>query len=1262
MTNISPNNSEKIAVIGLSGRFPGASCIGEFWDNLVNARCSISRFDTVSPHQPAVEGGMVFCRGVLDDIDQFDPAFFKMSPYEAMLMDPQQRIFTEICWEALASGGYGKELSQYKVGVFSSARSNSYYDVVLAQHPQVLSSVHGYQKALISASGFLSTRVAYLLGLSGPSIDVNTACSSSLVAVAQGCQSLLSGSSDMVLAGGVSVHLPQESGYHYEAGGVLSPDGYCRAFSDDANGTALGNAAGVVLLKRLSDAIRDADPIHAVIKGFAVNNDGADKMGYTSPGIFGQTACIQAAIDAAGINPETIHYLEAHGTGTKIGDPIEIAALDKAYSHYTDQKNFCAIGSVKTNIGHTDIAAGIAGFIKALLCLKKGAIPASLHYRAPNSAIKFEQTAFYVNTQYTAWPSDTKIRRAGVSAFGIGGTNAHVILESYSEESDDLPGKVEVPFKRIRCWPGDFDAHISVPKMVDNSICAGAQIYRPVWSLEPNASIEQAQDENILFFRSDQCLSDGLLAEYKKIAKRVFVVDFGSYYQQVSSEHFMLDPIEQPHYQRLFEALNQLNQLPNRIVHTGSFDQSNEKYGFLSLLTLFKASVSSRYVKIDSLTILTNALEKLLPGDCVIPDKAKLIGFCLSFQQESSIPTMLVDLDKDTLDSASACLVNELPNGKNTLVAYRKGFRFTQAFTECYFDHTEFPKGQYYLITGGLSRLGIYLAQHLVKKYQANILLLSRQPKIIEDLVVKEGLEWLQKNAATCKVFYTDVSDKLALSTLFEKIKKEYVQIDGIFHLAATARNQRKVLIQALQESSIELQFKPKLGGAYAIADAIDCTGLSVRFCLLYSSIASVLGGLGFALYAASNNALDHFALLQNQKGACQWISINWDAWRSGLESASTEADGYINKEEALSALFQCIAANDADTSRYLIVNPDFKRRYPIPKVKKVSSISRQVLDKSGIAKVFGECLELSDVPEDADFYDLGGDSLLAIRLHDMLTSELSIDISLGDMSNYTSVNDIFNYIQEQTDSKPKINCLIKLKEPKPGYPTYFFVHPVGGAIFCYLKLAQTLPDGYGLYAIQDPNLFGQNIYFDSLEDMAKYYLAVIQAHQSEGCYHLGGFSFGGNVAFEMAHQLIAQQHSVARIFLIDSWAALSDVMHERGYFEKAFQKYVDELQEKLPDVQGDKQTIMNVLWDRMRLLFTYKHVPLPLCGELFKASTILPEYRSVDEKNNHWSSYFTDGLKTHVIEGDHRTLLEYPGVKTIAERISKVSKQLGEV
>ncbi|MEV4135108.1 SDR family NAD(P)-dependent oxidoreductase [Dactylosporangium sp. NPDC049742] len=428
-------STEQVAIVGMAGRFPGAPDIDTFWANLRDGVEGIAAFSDEELSAAGVDDvtlaaeHYVKAKGALDDADEFDAAFFGYNPREAQLLDPQHRVFLECCWEALESAGCVPGTFDGRIGVFGGTGLNSYLLHNIMANPALVDSAGRYQTMLASDKDFLATRVSYKLGLTGPSLTVQTACSTSLTAVHLACQSLLNGECDVALAGGVAVSSPLRHGYTFEAGGILSPDGHCRPFDADAGGTVPGNGAGVVVLRRLEDATADGDPVVAVILGTAINNDGSLKAGYTAPSVDGQATVISEALAVAGVPAGSIGYVEAHGTGTVLGDPIELTALTRAFRQDTAGTGFCAIGSVKSNVGHLDAAAGVTALIKAALMLDREAMPPSLHYRRPNPELRLPTSPFYVNDELRPWPRGPEPRRAGVSSFGIGGTNVHVVLQ-----------------------------------------------------------------------------------------------------------------------------------------------------------------------------------------------------------------------------------------------------------------------------------------------------------------------------------------------------------------------------------------------------------------------------------------------------------------------------------------------------------------------------------------------------------------------------------------------------------------------------------------------------------------------------------------------------------------------------------------------------------------------------------------------------------------------------------------------------------------
>lgn len=431
------NKPLDIAVVGFSCKFPQSQSWQEYWDNLCNGRDCLTDFSkTYSGQENKLFNDKKFIpiKGIIDDIDQFDANFFGYSPADACNMDPQQRIFLECVWEALEHSGNIPENNPDKVfSVFAGQADSTYLQENLLKNRKFNEENDWFNARILTSIGALSTQVSYKINLQGKSININTACSTSLVAIEQACQDLLLNNSDVALAGGVSIDVGERTGYLYQENGINSSDGKCRPFSNDANGTIFSDGAGVVVLKRLNDAIEHGDTIYSIIRGCGINNDGSDKLGYSAPSIKGQIECITKALNQARLSAEDIGFVEAHGTATSLGDVIEFTALKDAYRRYTINEKYCALGSAKANIGHTDIASGIAGFIKAVLCLYYKKIPPMIHFNEANPHLGLDESPFFINQELLDWKSE-KTRYAGVSAFGIGGTNAHIILEEHKEK------------------------------------------------------------------------------------------------------------------------------------------------------------------------------------------------------------------------------------------------------------------------------------------------------------------------------------------------------------------------------------------------------------------------------------------------------------------------------------------------------------------------------------------------------------------------------------------------------------------------------------------------------------------------------------------------------------------------------------------------------------------------------------------------------------------------------------------------------------
>jgi amino acid adenylation domain-containing protein len=465
---------EPIAIIGMAGRFPGAGDVEAFWANLCAGRESIRRFapDELDPSIAAAhraDPAYVAARGVLDGVELFDAAFFGITPLEAQLLDPQHRHFLEMSWHALEHAGYVPETAPGPIGIFGGMYNATYFQRHLMPRPDVANRLGELAVMLGNEKDYVTSRVAHRLGLTGPAISIHTACSTSLVATAMAMDSLRSGSCDVALAGGVSITCPPASGYFFQDGSMASPDGHTRTFDVRAGGTVFSDGVAVIVLRRLADAVAAGDPIYAVLLGAAVNNDGSERASFTAPSPEGQAQVIAAAHDAAGIDARTLSYVEAHGTATPLGDPIEIEGLTRAFGRHTQDRNFCAIGSLKSNVGHMVIAAGAASLIKTALALHRRTLPPSINFTQPTPKIDFARTPFRVQTELAPWPTTAGPRRAAVSSFGFGGTNAHAVLEEAPPQvaSSPPPRATELLVVSARTAPALAEASANLARFLE---------------------------------------------------------------------------------------------------------------------------------------------------------------------------------------------------------------------------------------------------------------------------------------------------------------------------------------------------------------------------------------------------------------------------------------------------------------------------------------------------------------------------------------------------------------------------------------------------------------------------------------------------------------------------------------------------------------------------------------------------------------------------------------------------------------------------
>lgn len=1578
-----------IAVIGLACRFPGAKNINEFWKLLKEGKEGIRQFTEDELREHEIDNltlsklNYIKVKGVIDDIEKFSPDFFGINPNDAIILDPQHRIFLELCWEALESAGYTSSKTDDIISVFAGASDNTYLQNLLKDN-NLSKCFNNYQLTLANSNHFLSTKISYHLNLKGISVNVQTACSTSLVAIIMACQSIISGESDLALAGGICIRVPQECGYFYQEGSIYSRDGHCRAFDKAATGTVSSNGAGVVVLKQLTQAIKDNDHIDAVIKSFSINNDGSRKTSFAAPSMLEQSRCIATAL--SDVNPETISYIEAHGTGTYIGDPIEIEALTKAFRYYTQKEQFCAIGSVKTNIGHTDTASGVAGFIKTVLCLKNKLLVPSLHFNDPNPNIKFSGSPFYVNTKLADWKSDDYKLRAGVSSFGIGGTNAHLILEEppyvmsvnndqaeqiiilsaksqldlrnqklnilkYLQNNNDislndlaftlqvgrkdfeirqaflssdtfdlmemlskdlinnsinnivndnivflfghydetiaLHGLVEEIYYRenlfkdiingcIEQLPNEIQQNvlhflINLPVQKNNNILNGTiknistfifqyalgkylitlnvkpklllahgigeivvlalvellslkdainilmidnnlnmdLLYNKIISvikyLTPRFSfllssanklnhiskltlssltnnvinyssicdnieyfsqnniyfalgaanqiqskLEEKNTKNVYSIFSDQCLpiqiinlyqliikawlngqninwleyqhaknnkrlrlptypftkqrywierlsttndnchkdsymyinqwvvcqkkskktndntlyiifcENNHLKDYFKQSESTILVFQGLKFQKIGVNEYQINPQNKNEFEMLFQSIKLLTTVNVMIIYSWDFNCFHERISnivkklptdnFMKILYLFQSINKLHHYKKLNFYCVANQLYKVLDNDIIIPQKHYLIGELLVISQEYNVSIRIIDTDMIDNNFINAEIQID-DEAVDIHVAYRKGIRYVKTYNQIVINkqstspHILKDKGHYLLI-GGLGNIGLEIAGFLAKEYAANLILTTRHDVQTNPINFDKSndkyikLTEIYSHASSVQIKKLDVTNVDQVGKLTDELKYLGISLDAIFHLASNINESNKKLINDLEIKQVDQQFLPKIMGAYACK--FISQKVSVGHCIFFSSLSSIIGGLGLAAYSAANSILDAFIYKENNKNKqLKWISLNWDRWRKNHDIYILERIlKYQYKIE------QCIISH---SDLYQHINQNINQ-------KMNQQLSDFILNTDDIENIicnaFKTCLGLYSIDQNDDFFkNLNGNSLSALNLLEDINYKLNIHLKIADLIQNPSILKLSKIIKSLINDNNN-RCIIKLNEHNDNNAYLFLIHPVGGTVFCYHELVNQLTNNYNCYGIQDPAIEDcDDLPYHSFEDLCHQYLNEIKKIQASGPYLLVGYSYGGNICYEIANQLNHQDKCY--IFLIDSWATLSSELKNYNTFRDSMLKTLERTSISLKSSGEIKNRLLKLSWERMLLMFNYIPPKTDLSLVLFKAVDILPEYASIDEYSNNWQYLIKNQMDIHLIEGDHKTLLDYPGVETISTIIN---------
>ena len=1241
----------------------------------------------------------VKANAILSDIELFDANFFDFSPKEAELTDPQHRLFLECAWLALENAGYDPETYPGSIGVYAGVGMNTY----LLNNLYPIDSGSSYQVMIGNDKDFLSTRVSYKLNLTGPSVNVQTACSTSLVAVHLACQSLINGECNMALVGGVSIRVPQKAGYLYQEGMIMSPDGHCRAFDANAKGTVGGNGVGIVVLKGLEEAIADGDNIIAIIRGSAINNDGAVKVGYTAPSVEGQAAVIKQAQGIAEIEPETITYVETHGTGTVMGDPMEIAALKEAFA--TKKKGFCAIGSLKTNMGHLDVAAGVAGLIKTVLALKHKLIPPSLNFEKPNPQIDFTNSPFYVNTKLAEWKTNGTPRRAGVSSFGIGGTNAHVVLEEWEGVTSPQPPFANRGRVALTSEERVGEEGINPPNEL---LLLSAKTPSALEKATENLAEHLKQHPELHLADVTYTLSIGrrafnyrrmlvcsdiedavnalsnveptrVFSNYSEAKTRPVVFMFsgqGSQYVNMGRELYEMSETFRSSVDLCCELLQPHLGLDLRnILYPRKEVRSKDFSPYQITTSVGTASIQETAIAQPALFVIEYALAQLWISWGVRP--AGAISHSIGEYVAATIAGVFSLEDALILVAARGKLMQQMATGSMLAVPLPEAQVQPQLGTSLEIAAINGP------------------SSCVVSGPTADVEALQKQ-------LAEKGTEC--RRLHTSHAFHSQMMSPI-LAPFTEQVKQVNLNSPEIPYIS----NVTGTWI------TVEQATDPNYWAKHLRQPVRFAEGLQQFLCHPEQILLEVGPGQTLRTLAKRHpNIADEqivltsvrhpqekrsdVAFLLNTLGQL-WLAgvpVDWSGFytstqrrRLPLPTYPFERQRYwieLAKPKERKFDQQLTREPNRTSAQYPVSNPQDN----LSSQSQTPIAPRNQLEEA-IAGIWGEVLGNKQVGIHDNFFDLGGDSMVAVQVISKLQETYPNYLEPHSILNAPTIAELANLI-ELSDSAPgsqgersrlTSSCLVQIQSGSSKKQPLFLVHPVGGHVYFYRDLANCLGWEQPVYGLQALGLDGKSEPHTQVEEMAAHYIKAMRIVQPEGSYLLGGSSFGGTVAFEMAQQLHAIGEKVAVLAIIDTpgpgqmpakletetaiIAYLADFLLEAdgdslslNYLQQleAEQQlnYLVEQARKTGQLFSDidlfqARQLVKIFKINMEAMWNY--IPQVYPGRIlfFRAQKRREKYDPLHPELP-WIDIAAEGIEIYTIPGTHITMNSLPHVQVLAERM----------
>ena len=1283
-----------IAIIGMSGRFPGAADIEQFWSNLRDGVESIAELDEATLDRAGIDPQLynheryVRREGLLDDIEFFDAEIFGYSPKDAAWMDPQQRVLLETAWHALEHAGYGAAQSRPALtGVFAGVGASTYLPTRGIDGQNLTSE--RLQLRVLNAPDFTATRIGYKLDLHGPCVSVQTACSTSLVAVHLACRSLRTGDSDLALAGGASITIPHGRGHLYQDGHIYSPDGRCRAFDAEAQGIVRGSGAAVVVLKRLADAVRDGDFIWAVVKGSAINNDGAAKVGFTAPSVDGQAAVIDAAFRDAGVQPETIGYVEAHGTGTFLGDPIEIAGLAKAFGPHTSERGFCAIGSLKTNVGHLDTAAGVAGLIKGALALHHEVIPPSLNFRTANPNLKLDETPFYVSVCTSAWPRGNGTRRAGVSSFGIGGTNAHVVLEEAPEPEPTRVGRSHQLLALSAATPRSLKAMCQnladhMRRQPSQSLSEVAHSLQVGRDERPHRLALVCDDKERAAAELESVATDAALPAHAATVDREVVFMFpgqGSQHVGMGRELYLHEKVYR----------DAIDSCAERLIDIANIDFRPLLYPDTGKTTSVPAQL---YIIMQPVFFSVQyAMAELLLSWGIRP--TAVIGHSIGECAAAKVAGVISLDDAIRLTFTRGDVVRRLPPGALLVAAIRHDELRSRLTNQLSIAAINGPAQT--IISGPRDAVSALHERLQSEAVQCQLVEATHagHSSMLDPVLgeFEERVRGIKLHASSVPMVSTVTGtwvsdDEIVESTYWVRNLRETVKFAS--GIAELLRQSNRAFVDIGPGASLAKLAKLNKPAAAdrpvtAVTAMSSMTGES-------NGIAMALGAVG-GLWSSG-------------------AEIDWPRLHSGatLRRVPLPTYSFEKKRHWIEAKGRASTASADSTAsigtptvpKSVGVNADTKQSVPdLDQIATHGNVGSGDEIERQIREIFQQVLGVPEVAATDRFFDLGGDSLSALSVVGRIERLTGQKLAPAVLVRSQTPEALAEIIKNSTDATPK-DLLIAI-QTGGSKPPLFCPHPFGGHVMFYVPLAKALGADQPLFGIQARGLSGEAEPRTSIADMAADYVEAIKHVQPTGPFHFVGLSMGGNIAWEMASQLQEEGEQVAFLGLLDSMAkynldspgdggersplgnrripvwlsegaiSLSVLFPElRAYWELLTAAKPDSHAGELLRIGKEKGIIPDMTEEQLSHICSVaeankiaiqNYVASPRRGKsvLFAAQNGLKLKLAAAENSDDlgWSRYAVDQLDVVEVPGDHYSILKPPHVGVLAEKLAaKLSGQ----